>query len=195
MKHLINPRFVTIILMILTLATIRYMNIAHQNIFSEYSPIGAICIFGAAYFDNRWKAIIFPIVILFISDLIINLFFYNGQYGIMQSNWILYYLIFAMIVLISRQILQKINFKNVLLASFATAIGHWVLSDSLVFIGGGVDISTMLPLTRDWAGYLQCIMQGLPFAKNFLVGTLVYSAVMFGAFELLQMKFPRLSAA
>ena len=51
----------------------------------------------------------------------------------------------------------------------------------------------MLPLSRDWAGYVQCLTQGFPFMKKFLVGTLAYSGLMFGAFELLQVRFPKLA--
>lgn len=37
---------------------------------------------------------------------------------------------------------------------------------------------------------MQCYAQGFTFMKNFLVGTLVYSGILFGGFELAQEHFP-----
>ena len=45
----------------------------------------------------------------------------------------------------------------------------------------------------NWAGLQQALMQGFPFMRNFLAGTLAYSALFFGGFELLKMRFPQLS--
>jgi hypothetical protein len=195
MKQTFNPRFAALLFFICLLAFIRILNVEKLTSFNEYTPIGAMCMFGGAYFNTKWKAIIFPLGMLLISDLFINQVIYKGEYGIMYGTWPIIYSIFALITLYSRQILQKINVKSVLFGAVAASVGHWLLADTSVFIGGGTDIRTMLPLSRDWSGYVQCMIQGLPLLKNFFVGTIVYSAIMFGAFELLQIRFPRLAIA
>jgi hypothetical protein len=132
---------------------------------------------------------------LLISDIFINQVVYEGKNGIMYSGWPFIYAIFALITVYSRKILERVNLQNILFGALAASVGHWILADTYTFIAGGTDLRTMLPLSRDWAGYMQCIKQGLPFMKNFLIGTLGYSALLFGVFELLQVRFPKLAIA
>ncbi len=193
MRQTFNPRLLTLLFFILVMAIIRILNVEKLTSFNEFTPLGAVCMFGGAYFTNRWKAIMFSLGMLLVSDLVINQVVYHGKYGIMYSSWFFVYAIFGLITLYSKQILQKINAKNIILGAIAASVGHWLMADSVVFIGGGTDIRTMLPLSRDWAGYLQCLAQGFPYMKNFLIGTLVYSGLMFGAFELLKVRFPKLA--
>ncbi len=195
MKQTLNPRFLTLLCFILTIALLRIANSAQLTPFANYTPMGAMCLFGGAYFSNRWKAFTFPILTLLVSDLVINKVIFQGKYGVMYDGWYWIYGIFAIVVLFGKVILQKINVQNIALAAIIASISHWVLADTTVWIGGGTDLRTMLPLSRDWAGYLQCLIQGFPFMKNFLVGTLAYSGLMFGAFELLKVRFPKLAIA
>ena len=47
----------------------------------NFTPVGAIALFGGAYFTNKYHAFLVPIFSLWISDLIINNFlfsFYSG---------------------------------------------------------------------------------------------------------------------
>lgn len=195
MKQTLNPRFLTLLCFILAMALLRIANSTQLTPFAQYTPLGAMGLFGGAYFSSRWKAFAFPIVTLLVSDLVINEVVFHGKYGVLYDGWYWIYGTFAVIVLFGKVILQKINVKNVVLAAVIASVSHWVLADTTVWIGGGTDLRTMLPLSHDWAGYVQCLTQGFPFMKNFLIGTLAYSALMFGAFELLQVRFPKLAIA
>ncbi|MEA5458374.1 DUF6580 family putative transport protein [Arcicella sp. LKC2W] len=193
MKQTLNPRFLTLLCFILAIALLRIANSTGLTPFAHYSPIGALGLFGGAYFSSRWKAFALPILTLLVSDLVINKVIYQGKYGVMYEGWYWIYGIFAIIVLFGKVILQKINVQNVVLAAIIASVSHWILADTTVWIGGGTDLRTMLPLSKDWAGLQQCLIQGFPYMKNFLVGTLAYSGLMFGAFELLQVRFPKLA--
>lgn len=193
MKQTLNPRFLTLLCFILAIALLRIANAAQLTPFANYTPIGALGLFGGAYFSSRWKAFALPVLTLLVSDLVINKVIFQGKYGAMYDSWYWIYGIFALIVLFGKVILQKINVKNVVLAAIIASVSHWILADLTVWIGGGTDLRTMLPLSRDWAGLQQCLIQGFPYMKNFLVGTLAYSGIMFGAFELLQVRFPKLA--
>ncbi|MFC0185569.1 hypothetical protein SAMN04515674_103349 [Pseudarcicella hirudinis] len=195
MKQTLNPRFLTLMCFILAVALVRIGNSAQISPISNFSPIGAMGLFGGAYFTSRWKAFAFPVLTLLISDVVINEVVFQGKYGILYSGWWWIYGIFLLIVLYGKVLLQKISVKNVILASLIAAISHWILADFSVWIGGGTDLRTNLPLSRDWAGLQQCLIQGFPFMKNFLAGTLVYSAIMFGAFELLKARYPKMDLA
>lgn len=193
MKQTINPRFLTLLCFILAIALLRIANSAQLTPVANYTPLGAMGLFGGAYFTSRWKAFAFPLLTILVSDIVINKVIFQGKYGIMYEGWYWIYGIFAIIVLFGRIILQKINVQNIVLAAVIASVSHWVLADLTVWIGGGTDLRTNLPLTRDWAGLQQCLIQGFPFMKNFLVGTLAYSALLFGSFELLQVRFPSLA--
>jgi hypothetical protein len=75
------------------------------------------------------------------------------------------------------------------------ALTHWLLADFTVWVSGGIDLRTMLPLSKDGAGLLQCYIQGFPFMLNFLAGTIVYGLMMFGSFEWMKTKNPALKLA
>ncbi|WP_428654755.1 DUF6580 family putative transport protein [Runella sp.] len=195
MKQTLNPRLLTLLCFILAVALIRILNVAQLSPVSNFTPLGAMGLFSGAYFTTRWKAFAFPLLTLLISDLIINAVIYKGQYGIIYNGWYWVYGIFALIVFYGKMLLKKINVKNIVLAAIVATLSHWMLSDSSVWLSGGTDLRTGLPLTRDWAGFVQCLTQGFPFMRNFLAGTLAYSALLFGGFELLKVRFPKLAFA
>ena len=191
----INPRFAVLAIFMIAVAAMRIPNSAQLTPWANFTPIGAMGLFGGAYFTKKWKAILFPLLTLFASDLIIQSFVFNGKYGIMYSGWYWIYSIFILITFIGKWLIKKVSVQNVLLAAVIASLSHWLLADFTVWIGGGTDLRTMTPLTKDWAGLQQCYMQGFPFMKNFLMGTLVYSGIMFGAFEWMKMKQPSLQLA
>ncbi|MCP1383145.1 DUF6580 family putative transport protein [Runella salmonicolor] len=195
MKNTLNPRLLTLLCFMLAAALIRILNVAQLSPISNFTPLGAMALFSGAYFSTRWKAFAFPLITLFISDLLINAVIYQGRYGIIYEGWYWVYGIFALIVFYGKVLLQKINVKNVVLVAVIATLSHWVLSDGSVWLSGGIDLRTGLPLTRDWTGFVQCLTQGAPFMRNFLAGTLAYSALLFGGFEVLKMRFPKLAVA
>jgi hypothetical protein len=179
----INPRFSVLIILMIAAAAMRIPDAANLTAWSHFTPIGAMGLFGGAYFTNRWKAIAFPLLTLFVSDLIINNFIHEGKYGVLYSGWYWIYGIFVSICFIGKWLISKVNVKNVLAAALIASVSHWLIADFTVWAGGGIDLRTMQPLSRSWEGLLQCYVQGFPFMKNFLTGTIVYSGILFGLFE------------
>lgn len=188
----INPRFTVLALFMIAVAAMRIPDSAQLTPWSNFTPIGAMGLFGGAYFSKNWKAVFFPLLTLFASDLIIQYFVLHGKYGIMYSGWYWIYGIFIIITLMGKWLIKIITVKNVLVSATMAALTHWLLADFTVWVSGGIDLRTMLPLSRDWAGLLQCYIQGFPFMLNFLAGTLVYSLMMFGSFEWMKSKNPAL---
>jgi hypothetical protein len=160
----------------------------------NFTPVGAIALFGGAYFSHRWKAFLVPLLALFISDMLMQGLLYKGQYGFpLYSGWYWVYGAFAVIVLLGRWIISKVSVKNVLIAAVSGALAHWIISDLGVWIGGGLDMSTGAPYTKDGQGLLKCYIMALPYLKSFFYGTAVYAAILFGGFELAQRKYPSLA--
>jgi hypothetical protein len=191
----INPRFAVLALFMIVVAAMRIPNAAQLTPWANFTPIGAMGLFGGAYFTSKWKTFAFPLLTLLASDLVINIVVFDGRYGAMYSGWYIIYGIFAIVVLLGKWMIKKVTVKNVVLASVTAAVSHWLIADFTAWIGGGTDLRTMTPLTKDWAGLMQCYAQGFPYMKNFLAGTLVYGGVMFGAFEWMKAKSPSLQFA
>jgi hypothetical protein len=185
----INPRFALLMLFMVAVAAMRIPNAAQLTPWANFTPIGAMGLFGGAYFNSKWKAFAFPLLTLFASDLIINMLVFGGKYGVMYSGWYIIYGIFALIVLFGKWLIKKVSVKNVVIASVVAALSHWLIADFTVWIGGGTDLRTMTPLTKDLPGLIQCYAQGFPFMRNFLAGTLVYSGIMFGVFEWMKARY------
>lgn len=186
----INPRFAVLALLMIAAAAMRIPNAAQLTPWANFTPIGAMGLFGGAYFSSRIKAVAFPLLTLFASDLIINNVVFGGKYGVMYNGWYIIYGIFTLIVYYGKWIIKKVDVQNVVLACVVAAVSHWLIADFTVWLGGGTDLTTTAPLTKNWAGLLQCYAQGLPFMKNFLMGNLIYSGILFGGFQLAQLRYP-----
>ena len=187
----INPRFAVLVIFIIVVGSLRIFNAAELTAWSNFTPIGAMAMFGGAYFKQRWKSFAFPLLTLFVGDIIIHTVIYDGLY----EGRPLIYIAFSMIVLIGILIIRQVTVKNIAAASIVSTLSFWLIADFAVWMGGGIDVRTQVPLSRDIHGLLQCYWQGFPYMINFLLGTLFYSAVMFGVFEWMQKRFPALQTA
>ena len=187
----INPRFILLLLLMVVVAAMRVPNAAQVTPWANFTPIGAMGLFGGAYFNSTWKKFAFPLLTLFLSDLMISQFVFGGKYGVLYGGWYWIYGIFAAIVFVGSWLLKKVSVKHVFIASLAAALLHWALADFTVWAGGGTDLRTGLPLGRDWSGLVQCYVQGFPFMQNFLAGTLGYAAILFGSFEWMKKAYPK----
>jgi hypothetical protein len=184
-----------IALLILAMVAFRVFLAGDGNSFRIYTPVGAICLFAGAYFNRKWWAYILPLVLLFVSDLVINGYIYEGKYGLIYDGWYYTYAVMAGIILIGSFLFRKVSVKNILVSSVASTLLFWLVLDFVVWAGGGLNIITGLPLSRDFAGLIQCYAQGMPFAKNFFLGTAVYGTFLFGIYEFSKSKVSSLQTA
>jgi hypothetical protein len=162
-------------------ALLRVVNATDLGRWSNFTPIGAMALFGGVFGGRSWRGFGFPLVTLLLSDIVIDVFVFHGKYGVLYGGFYWVYAGISAMVLIGTLVAKRTGATSILLAAVSGTLLYWLIVDFSVWLGGGVDISTGLPLTRNFAGLLQCYWQGLPFIKNFLLGTLVYSALFFGA--------------
>lgn len=153
------------------------------NVLANFSGVGAVALFGGAYF-KRISAFILPFLVLFLSDL--GLVVTMGKNYGFYEGWYYTYIAFALMVVVGKLMIKKPNVANVLGASLAAVLIHWIVADFGVWFG-----STFYPQTI--VGFWACLVAAIPFELNFLYGTIAYSAIMFTAFEGLKVKFPSLS--
>lgn len=181
MQKTINLRFGLLCAMILLAAFSRI--IPHMP---NFSPLGAIGLFGAAYFAKKWQAFLIPIVATWLSDLFINNVIY-GQY-FSEFTWFYQgfywqYGSYLLIVLAGTFIFRKVNTQRIITGALASTVLFFLVSNFGVWASG-----TMYPTTFE--GLITCYTAGIPFLKGTLLGDLCYSGVLFGVFALAQRQFP-----
>lgn len=144
----------------------------------NFTPIGAMALFGAAYFSRNIVTLAIPFVSLFLSDLILNNVIYSQYYTgftLITSWWI--YSGFALVMLAGWLLLRNnISPGRVIVASLAASLLFFLVTNFSVWQSG-----MMYP--RTGAGLMACYAAGLPFLKNTIMGDLFFSAVLFGAYE------------
>lgn len=144
----------------------------------NFSPIAAMALLGGATMGKTARAFLWPLGALFLSDVCFQLFTrVPGFYGWGQ---LLNYGAFALVVWIGMRWLQKISLKRVVITSLAASVLFFVLSNLGVwFFAGG-----LAPYTADPSGLINTFVLGIPFFANTLIGDLVYSGLLFGAYSL-----------
>ncbi len=180
-----NPRTATLLLIILVVTLLRLLVTfnSEQLQFANFSSIGAVALFGGAYFKDNLKAFAFPLLSLFLSDVVLYTTIYRQYADMMLVTELWTYLAIALMVLVGRLMLKKISVINLMASIITIVLIHWLITD----IGPWYKNPQY---TQNLAGYWNCLLKAIPFEVRFLEGTLLYGALLFGAFELLKVKFP-----
>jgi len=179
-----KPRFGMIVFMIVAAAASRFL--PHPP---NFTPLGGMALFGAAYFTKKYWAFLIPFAALWFSDIILNNVVYaqyQEGFTLMPSYAIWTYVAFGAMILMGSQVLRKINIPTVVGASvaasllffFITNFGAWYLDPFHMF-------------ADDISGLGVALTAGLPFFWNTLAGDLVYVGAMFGGFEIIKNVYPQ----
>ena len=150
----------------------------------NFTPVGAIALFGGAYFKNKFHAFLIPILSLFISDLIINNLFlsaYFKEFTFFYSGFLWQYASFILIILIGIFILKKFNFKKLLITTIGSSLIFFIITNFGVWISGSL-------YSKDLLGLISCYTMAIPFYKGTLLGFLFYSFLLFGIAEFFKSK-------
>ncbi len=130
----------------------------------NFTPVLALALFGGVYLSSR-RAVLMPLALMILSDLLIGL--HNTIFFTWSS--------IVMISLLGMYLRSRKNFKNISLAAFSSAVLFFLITN----LGAWV---TMYP--KNLLGLEACFLAALPFFRDTLVSTLIYSAVLFGSYEM-----------
>ena len=183
-----DAKTTTLLIFVAAVAALRVaFNFSHEiSPVANFSPVGAMAIFGGAYFNKRWKAFVFPLLMLFISDIVLHqTVFKKYGNGFLYGGWYWVYGAFAVITMISRLTLTKITIHRFFVSVIVCVLIHWIVTDFGVWIG-----STRYPQTFN--GFILCLENAIPYEWRFLAGTLLYGIVLFVGFEWMKRKYPAL---
>jgi len=152
----------------------------------NFTPTESIVIFGGAYLASRYMSVIIPIIVLYLSDFVINntiaRSFFPDVNGIVWWDNYMFYTIgaIALIALISRVMLKKVNVLNVLGTVLVSSIIFFLLTN----FGAWASAKSIYP--QDANGLMMSYVAAIPFYKTSLFGNLLFTAIMFGSKELIE---------
>jgi hypothetical protein len=181
----INTRNTVLILMIVAAGAFRLVSYKYPYVLSNFTPVGAIALFGGAYFTDKWKAYLVPLLTLFLSDIALN-YLYTSKLVLFYSGSIWLYLCFTIMVFVG-SLIKKATVVNVLLASLVSVAIHWLIMD-LPWLYGALYPHTL-------AGYGQSLVAAIPFEKNMVMGDVLFGLILFGGFELAKNKYSTLRSS
>jgi hypothetical protein len=165
-----NARILTVLAAIVAAAAFRL--VPH---FPNFTPIGAMALFGGAYFGKRGLAFVAPIAAMLLSDAIIG--FHSGILFVYASV--------ALIALLGQIALSRPTVLRVGAAALASSVLFFVITNFGTWL-----LSGMYPMTL--SGLAACYVAAIPFFQNTVAGDLFYSALLFGGFALLERSVPAL---
>ena len=168
-----NIKYLSLILIALVLLT---RLLPHAP---NFTPVISVILFSAMCFTKKFSWIV-PFVAIIISDFILgatgkfhylSLAFVDGGLSI-HFTWlfVLVYLSFIIIYLFCKYS-SKITAINVIANTLVGSVLFFVLSNFAVWITGGYPMNM--------SGLIACYAAGIPFFKNTLLSTLLYSGVLF----------------
>ncbi len=144
----------------------------------NFTPIAAMALFGGATFGRRWLAFAAPLGAMLLSDAIIG--FHSGMAFV--------YAAFSLVVLIGWAVRSRLTPLRIGAAAVASSVLFFIVTNFGTWLTSGMYAHT-------FAGLAVCYAAAIPFFQNTAAGDLVYSALLFGGFALLEDAVPSLRDA
>ena len=139
----------------------------------NFSPIAAIALFGGAYLGRHLLAFVAPLAALLLSDLVLGFY----------PELAFVYLSVAATVAIGWIIARKKTALRIASGALAASVLFFVVTNFGVWL-----LMDYYPKTLE--GLAACYVAAIPFFQNTLAGDLVFTAVLFGGFALLERQVP-----
>jgi len=150
-----------------------------------FAPQIAMALFAGSVSKDKRFAFLFPVLSLFISDLLYQFLYSQGLStikGFYSGQWQNYLLIASITVI--GFFINKNRISQIFIGSLAGAVYFFLISNFMVWVGGGWDINNQ-PYPRSFSGLMLCYSEALPFFKWSVLSTLLFNGVFFGSFYLL----------
>ncbi len=165
-----NPRTWLLLSMIAVAAAVRIL--PHPW---NFTPVGAMALFGGSVFASRRLAVLYPLLALFVGDLFI------GFHRLMP----VVYASFLLSVVIGFWLRRRRSVPRIGAATLAGAVQFFVVTNFGVWLSG-------MTYPKTAAGLVACYVAGIPYFWNTLAGDAVYVALLFGGLALVERLLPAL---
>lgn len=135
----------------------------------NFTPVTAIALFGGVYLNKKY-AIFLPLTLMVISDIFI------GFHDTILFTWGS----FVLIALIGLWVREHKRVATILTSSVISAILFFIITNF------GAWLSVLYPHT--WQGFIDCYTLAIPFFRNTLLSSVIYSVVLFGTYEFIALR-------
>lgn len=133
---------------------------------ANFAPVGAIALFAGAVLSKR-MAIILPLSLMIVSDLIIGL----------HSDILFTWGGFALVGIYGMLLRHRNPALQVAVGAVGSALIFFVVSNFGVWLSGDM-------YARTWQGFVECYTMALPFLRPTFLGDLAYAMIFFNAYVL-----------
>lgn len=151
--------------------------------YPNFTPIESIALFGGTYLAYKKLSYILPLVALYLTDIILNntllrSFFPDQEGFIWFSDYMIYSFIAIIgIAFIGRLIRKKVKPTTVLIGAGGSSVLFFIISNFGVWLSSPI-------YSKSVSGLIECYTMALPFFRNSFLSTIVFSAVLFGIYEI-----------
>jgi hypothetical protein len=143
----------------------------------NFTPVGAMALFGGAKLRRPRAAFLFPLSALFLGDLFIG---FHSLIPIIYAS-------FCLSVLIGRLFRNRQSFLPLSAATLFGATQFFLVTNFGIWALGHT-------YPKSLAGLLSCYAAGIPFFGNTLAGDALYAVVLFGGIALAERFSPAIRA-
>ena len=150
----------------------------------NFTPVGAMALFGGAKLRNLWAAVLFPLSALFFGDLIAGFHRFSLFYRVIP----LIYLSFCVSVMIGRLFRNRQSPLGLSAVTLLGATQFFLVTNFAIWAFGNT-------YAKSPAGLLICYAAGIPFFGNTLASDSLYVLILFGGFALVERLSPALRTA
>ncbi len=130
----------------------------------NFTPIVAVAIMSGYLFKNIYLSFATLLVSMLVADAFIG--FYENIFFVYLSLLFLVYIFY--------KLGRKINLKNLFLYSFAGSILFFIITNFGVWLLGSPGLDN-LPYEKNLQGLIKCYILAIPFIKNTVLSTLIFS--------------------
>jgi len=128
----------------------------------NFTPIITVALLSGYIFKNLKLSLFVLIVSMLLSDIFIAFY----------TNMIFVYISLILICLISNKVIANLNYKNLFLFSLMGSILFFVITNFGTWILGGL-------YEKNISGLINCYFLAIPFFKNTIISTLLFSYLSF----------------
>lgn len=174
MKNIFGPRFCLALALLMAGVALRVM--PHPW---NFTPIGAIALFGGAHFERRSFAVLAPLLTMLIGDAFIGF----------HSLMLVIYATYALIAVIGMLLRDRRT-------SVPAIAGSVLLSATLFYLVTNFAVwMTSAMYAKSTAGLVACYVAALPFFGNTLASDALFTALLFGTFAVSERTIPMFAKA
>jgi hypothetical protein len=156
-------------LILLLAAMSRFIPHVYHGVAYNFTAVGA----GLLFFGSRrprWQAVV-AVAVMALVDVILTTKVYG--YAFHVSGYLATWAWYGAVCLMGSALLRKVTVLRVVSGVLASATSFFLISNLMVWVGGGM-------YAHSAAGLAGCYAAGLPFYGNDLISTTVFAAAFFG---------------